>query len=818
MKKEYVDDQYTHLESDVEKMRGRFRQYISYSNERGAMSLADEGIENAKDECKNPRSPGDHIWIQHSEIDGFLDVEDNGRGIPTALMEKLFTSLNMGSNIKTGDKSQLKADILGQNGTGTLAICALSEDFYVTSYRGGTENRFKTIHFHEGYKVDENEGKCPRDRHGVHLHYKPSKVMGKNTRFVWDDIKSKMDNFQFLNRDGISISVKHIKEDGEEETFEYESRPLVDILGRNGEDSMMSSTYSISAAVDGVEEELDGETVPRFVAVDFVFGYVKGDPYVDSFSNSINTVDGGDHIDGVLESMCRFFQNQAKNSMSDREKEKLDIKWDDVKASLSIVVSLRTNWERLYTGQTKHKVVSAEVRKLIQQMVTEELQRYFGKNPKELKEIIAVVKTNARARREGEKVRSAVVKSSMSKFEAYRMKNFDPCTAKRGERKELYIVEGDSAKGLLKLARDPKFQALFAVRGVGANVMTMSPDQVFGPKGNREYTQLMTVLGCGYGDNFDMKKLAYDIVVIASDADVDGFHIRTILLMFFFRFLPQLILEGRLYIAEPPLYRVDDKKNPFVVNKREYTRRYYEAASKFYRIGYTTDDKGGFELIDRNQMADFLAETRYYVEDMTHIAERYKVNARLLEIILEHACDLDPIPMVPCEHLDMYKLMDAINVEFPELYFDKEMRLITGSINGNPQSIEITNQMLRRSKADGLSSLIKRYRLKDGQKFVLISIKTKERQVLSMLELLKVMQKYQPNILHRFKGLGENDPEDIKTTIMDPATRSLIKVTMSDPETALKTLQMLGGDSEIDRVGRREAYLGFSIDRDTIDT
>lgn len=440
-----VDDIFDHLESDIQKIRVRHRQYISYSNEAGAKSVVDEMLNNALDECRSPRSPGNKIHVSFDERDGFIIITDNGRGIPTNILEQVFTSLNMGSNINTSNKAELKAETLGQNGTGTLAICGLAERVEITSYRGGSENIYKTLIFEEGVKVSENTGKCSAEKHGMHIKYKPSKVMGKNTKIVWSQIHNELLNLQFLNKKKISIDSIYIDKNGIIEDEKYKNLPFGDILLRNAKENIISNRISLTVDDDNVIEELDGESVKRFISLDVAFAYTSLlTPYIDSFSNSNNTVDNGDHLDGAMEAICRYFQQATKNTLSEKEKNSLDIKWDDVRTGLSIAVALRTNYERLYTGQTKHKVVNDDVRKIIVGLVTDHLVSYFEKNTSQLKELTSIVKMNAKARREGDKVRTAVVKGTLTNWSSYKMKNYDPCTNKGlREYKELYIIEGD---------------------------------------------------------------------------------------------------------------------------------------------------------------------------------------------------------------------------------------------------------------------------------------------------------------------------------------------------------------------------------------
>ena len=820
----FQDDEFTHLSSDIDKIRVRHRQYISYSSSEGAHSVVDEILNNSLDECRNPRSPGNKIHVEFDERDGFIKITDNGRGIPTTLIEEVFTSLNMGSNINTANKASLKSETLGQNGTGTLAVCALAERVEIYTFRGGTENKSKYLVFEEGKKVEEKDGSCSPDKHGLSIRYKPSKVLGKNTHIIWEDIHKELLDLQYLNQKHITIDSVYIDKKGKETIEKYKPAPFQDILLRNDKESMIGNIYSFTINADNIDEEIDGTNVKRFLSMDVAFVYTNSlTPYIRSFSNSNHTVDNGDHIDGAMEAICRYFQAATKNSLSDKEKERLDIKWDDVRNGLSVAVALRTNFERMYTGQTKHKVVNADLRRIIVQLVMDELGIYFGKNQARLKSVIDLVKTNARARREGDKVRTAVIKNTLTNWSSFKMKNFDPCTNKGKEYKELFIIEGDSAKGSLKMARDPKFQALFAIRGVSANVFKMTLDQIVGQNGNREFTNLTTVLGCNVGTKFNLDKLNYDKIIIASDADVDGLWIRSLMLAFFFKVFPEIVEDGRLYIAEPPLYRVDDRKNPFVINTTDYLNRYVQRASKEYHLGYKKDvNDTDIEWLDKNRWSDFLDQTKKYVNDISSLQKHYnKISDRLLEMVLEeftisgfniHSEDYTK----ELKKINIQRMMDRIGGEFKELYFDDKDGVIRGSVDAKHQEIEISESLARHAK--GIIEVMSKWMAPIGGCMVLRNTKTNNEQSLSLLGTLKMLQKFQPNIEHRFKGLGENDAEDIKTTIMDPNTRMLIKVNIGDYQNDMAIFQMLRGGSQMDLVQRRALLKSYDINVEDIDT
>lgn len=279
-------------------------------------------------------------------------------------------------------------------------------------------------------------------------------------------------------------------------------------------------------------------------------------------------------------------------------------------------------------------------------------------------------------------------------------------------------------------------------------------DQIVGPKGNKEFTDLITVMACNVGLKFDLEKLQFNKLIVASDGDVDGYFIRSLLMAFFFKLFPEIIEDGRLYIAEPPLYRVDDKKDPFVINKNDYIERYIKLILKDYRIGYQNKkDVSNINYLNKEDLYDFLNESSSYVDDMDTLVKHYKVNDRLLEIILEEFSDIGYENIKESiEKLNIQKLMNRISEEYSELYYDDKTNLIKGALDGKHQLLEISEQLIRKSIP--LMKVIDKWKPSQKEVLLLKNNKTGTEYNLSILGILKILKKYQPNIVHRFKGLN----------------------------------------------------------------
>ena len=515
MEKRIVDDKYTFLDSDVDKIRSKFRMYISYNGVLAAKAIVMEIIYNALDECNSPRSMGNKISILYDERTDTIEVQDNGRGIPTSVIDNLLVTLNSGSNIDSSNKSELKANTLGRNGVGTIAMTALGELTSVTTFRGSTEGVARSLTFMEGKNVEATTYECGKMINGLKVSFKPSQILGKNTHIVWKTIETELENIQFNNEKQVKIFSTYINKKGEIQERTYKVQPFENILFyKNKKENLISSIAIVKFEDNSFIEEFSGKKYKRNLEMKIAFCYSKETPYIDSFCNRNNTIDNGSHLDGAFEGICRYFQAVTKNSLTNRDK--IEIKWDDVKSGLSVAVSLNTNIESIFTSQTKHKVSNDDLEKLIKDKTIEALDLYFKKNDSQLKEFINLIKINARARKESERAKGAVVKEAITNWSSYKMKHYDPCANRGKEYKELYIIEGDSAKGSLKLSRDPKFQALFAIRGVSANVFKID---LKGVLENKEFNDLIKIMGCNVGTKFDLNKLQFNKIIIASDAD-----------------------------------------------------------------------------------------------------------------------------------------------------------------------------------------------------------------------------------------------------------------------------------------------------------
>ncbi len=521
----------------LEAVRKRPGMYIGSTDIRGIHHLVFEVVDNAIDEAL--AGVCDHIEVTIDK-DNVVTVVDNGRGIPVdvhkqtgkSALEVVMTKLHAGAKFGQGGYKVAS----GLHGVGVSAVNALSEWFEATVRRDGQIFRQK---YTRGVpKADVKVvGKYPKDeRTGTVQRFYPDKQIFKEIDYKFDVLAQRFREMAFLTR-GLTISFTD-ERDGRTMTFYFEGGITSFVRYLNKNRNPLHAPFTVAKQVNGSQIE---------IAVQYTDAY--GDSMY-TFANNINTVDGGTHLTGFRSALTRTLNDYARKANLLKESDQ-NLTGDDVREGLTAIVSVKLE-EPQFESQTKAKLGNAEIKTQVESVFTEGFGAFLEEHPREGKEIIQKCLTTARAREAARQARDLVIRKSALESNSLPGKLAD-CSERESDKAELYIVEGDSAGGSAKQGRDRKFQAILPLRGKIMNVEKTRLDKMLQ---NEEIRAMITAIGTGVGDGFDLKNLRYNRVVIMTDADVDGSHIRTLLLTFFFRYMEGLIEHGHLYIAQPPLYKL----------------------------------------------------------------------------------------------------------------------------------------------------------------------------------------------------------------------------------------------------------------------
>ncbi len=525
----------------LEAVRKRPGMYIGSTDVRGLHHLVFEVVDNAIDEAL--AGDCDHITIT-IRPDHVVTVIDNGRGIPVDLhaqtgksaLEVVMTKLHAGAKFGQGGYTVAS----GLHGVGVSAVNALSEWMEVQVRRDGLVYQQK---YARGVPKSEVKpvGKYPKnERTGTTVTFLPDKQIFKQIDFKFDALAQRFREMAFLTR-GLMISFTD-QRDGRAMSFYFEGGVTSFVRYLNKNRGVLHSPFTVARAVNGSQVE---------VAIQYTDAYAES---VYTFANNINTVDGGTHLTGFRSALTRTLNDYARKSNLLKEND-ANLTGDDVREGLTAIVSVKLE-EPQFESQTKAKLGNAEVKTQVESVVTEGFGAFLEEHAREAKAIIDKCLTSARARDAARQARDLVIRKSALESLSLPGKLAD-CSERDSEKAELYIVEGDSAGGSAKQGRDRRFQAILPLRGKIMNVEKARLDKMLQ---NEEIRAMITAIGTGVGNAFDLANLRYGRVVIMTDADVDGSHIRTLLLTFFFRYMEGLIEHGHLFIAQPPLYLVKQGK------------------------------------------------------------------------------------------------------------------------------------------------------------------------------------------------------------------------------------------------------------------
>ena len=536
---EYGADQIQVLEG-LEAVRKRPGMYIGSVSVRGLHHLVYEIVDNAVDEALAGYCKNINVTIEPGNI---ISVEDDGRGIPVDIhpktgisaAETVYTVLHAGG--KFGGDSGYKVSG-GLHGVGSSVVNALSNWTEVTIQRDGG---IFQMSFEKGKTVKKLERIGDSNKTGTKVRFLADDTIFETLEYEYELLENRFREMAFLTK-GLKISIEDKRqEDIKKAEFCFEGGlvSFVEYLNKNKEKLHQQPIYI----------EKNGE-VPVEIAIQYTSAYSEN---IYTFVNNINTIEGGTHLEGFKRALTKVFNDYARNHNILKEKD-ANLQGEDIREGITAVVSVKVK-EPQFEGQTKTKLGNSEVTGIVQSMVNEALATFLEENPQVAKAILEKCISASRAREAARKARELVRKKTSMEGATLPGKLAD-CSSKNPEECEVYIVEGDSAGGSAKQGRDRKYQAILPLWGKMLNVEKSRADKIYG---NDKLQPVILAIGAGIGADFDITKIRYGKVIIMADADVDGSHIRTLLLTFFFRYMRPLIENGNVYLAQPPLYKLSKK-------------------------------------------------------------------------------------------------------------------------------------------------------------------------------------------------------------------------------------------------------------------
>ena len=719
--------------------------------------------------------------------DGSVSVIDNGRGIPTSIHEEegtsaaevIMTQLHAGGKF---DQNSYKVSG-GLHGVGVSVVNALSENLMLTIHRDKKKYFMK---FNNGVPEESLKEIGESQKSGTEITFLPSRITFSKTEFDFKKLETRLRELAFLNS-GVNISIID-KRNKEELVSKLSSRgglkAYVKFLDKSRE-PIIGDTIFCKGTSDDTQLEM---------AIQWNKSYHEN---CLVFTNNIPQRDGGTHLAGFRSALTRTVNN-AINNLGLQKKEKINLTGDDAREGMTCVLSVKVP-DPKFSSQTKDKLVSSEVRPIVESIVSENLTNWFEENPKDSKIVITKIFEAAAAREAARKAREVSRKNSALEISSLPGKLAD-CQDKSAENSELFIVEGDSAGGSAKQARNRRNQAVLPLKGKILNTEKSRKDKILN---SSEIATLIQALGAGYYDDFQIDSLRYHKIIIMTDADVDGSHIRTLLLTFFYRHMPELVTNGYVYIAQPPLFRIRKNKTElYLKDEKEFDQYFVDelvSASMLKNIeGKALKGKDLKEVMQKAIKLDSLLESSsngdnnfYSLLEQATISSFFnsqnfsdeKKSSQTLDYLLKRLNMIDSGWKAALVDMDFIfsKTKDKIKEDFI---------ISLNSINQN-KYYEF-NKICETIQEHFLSP--SKLILNDNE----IEINTPRDLVSKGLELVKKGASVQ-----RYKGLGEMNPDQLWETTLDPEFRSLLQVKIDDAQRADEIFEELMGDD----VDKRKTFI-----------
>ncbi len=755
----------------LEAVRVRPAMYIGSTGEGGLHHLVYEVVDNSVDEALAGYCSEINCTIH---IDNSVTVVDNGRGIPVGphesgldAAEVVLTKLHAGGKF---DKGAYKVSG-GLHGVGVSVVNALSESLEVEIWR---DKKVYRQSYRRGLPQGPIENTGVTDRRGTKVTFKPDATIFEATTFSFDTLSQRLRELSFLNR-GIVITLED-ERDGKKHRFQYDGgiASYVEHLNRNKE-VLHRPPIFIEGTREGVAVE---------IALQWNDGYAEN---IYSFANNINTHDGGTHLSGFKGALTRSINAYAQGS--GLQKEAGEIQGEDTREGLTAVVSVKVPNPQ-FEGQTKGKLGNSEVKGIVESLVNEKFAAFLEERPSEAKRIVQKVIDAARGREAARKARELTRRKGALDGAGLPGKLAE-CQERNPELCELYLVEGDSAGGSAKQGRDRKFQAILPLRGKILNVEKARLDKTLA---SEEIRNIITALGTGVGaDDFDIGKLRYHRIIIMCDADVDGSHIRTLLLTFFYRQMKELIERGHLYIAQPPLYKAKvGKTERYLKDDHELNAFLMERAVEKRRVRLATGQE-----IDGARLVRLLDRMVGYAK-LLAMVEKRGMPRLLVELLLKGEIkEAEAFTDKPL----LQELIKPLRAAGADVVLERddehgvfEIVQQLGS-NGGSREVRLGEAFVSSPEYRALYSAFDDFRLLDLPPLIVVD--GGETAVEGREALLKLfLDEGQRGVsVQRYKGLGEMNAEQLWESTMDPATRRLLQVRLEDEEVAENIFTTLMGDA-----------------------
>lgn len=768
----------------MEAVRKRPAMYIGDTFARGLHHLVYEVVDNSVDEALAGFCTDIKVTIHEGDS---ISVEDNGRGIPVGMhktekkpaVEVVLTTLHAGGKF---DHDTYKVSG-GLHGVGVSCVNALSNWLEVEVKRDGEIHHQR---FEKGMTKTKLKIMGKTKSNGTKITFKPDEtIFEQTTKFTFDTLAKRLRELAFLNK-GLKIILKDERDGKDKESEYYFEGGIISFI-----ENLTEKKEKIHKKVVFFEKEADHIQIET--ALQYDGGYSEN---VYTYANNINTTEGGTHLSGFRSALTRAINSYAKSKKL--LKDGVSIVGDDTREGLTAVISVKIP-DPQFEGQTKTKLGNSEVEGLVSSATFEALGSFFEENPSVAKKIIEKIITASRAREAARKARELTRRKGALDSASLPGKLAD-CSQRDPELCEIYLVEGDSAGGSAKQGRDRTFQAILPLKGKILNVEKSRMDKILS---NEEIRTIITALGAGVGNEFNLEKLRYHKIIIMCDADVDGSHIRTLLLTLLYRQMRALIEAGHVYIAQPPLYKLKKgKREEYIESEEEMNEIVLDMGAE----GLKLKKVKGSKIFNSTQFKDIL-NTIVDLERIIGILNRKGIDFEEYIQYYNSKSKKMPVYYIRIDGKNNFLTSEdelakltkgSDDVKYTEIYEHEDLELIENRFNkydlsaleyikpdlSQPIEVNVKNKPKAAKKGPVLKPVFEIQSDKDKKEFYSLE---------GVLEFVR-LQATKGIQLSRYKGLGEMNPEQLWETTMDPQRRTILKVELEDAVEVDKTFSMLMGD------------------------